>query len=152
MVYCLFFSSWYSLSFTSNQVIKLTGCRVYGVEPQPRMITLINVTIEMNEYNTRANWIEKHPTENAKSSNFVTMRDRVKIYNNIINTDTSARLKIVYDNGPCWACSSVHQASASDTDNANQYIIPAIRLEEIIKEDVLLMKIDVEGKPNSLRL
>jgi hypothetical protein len=73
------------------------------------------------------------------------MRDRVKILNNIVNTDTSQRLKIVYDNGACWACSWVASANPDEQSNAGQFIIPPTRLDSVIKEDVLLMKIDIEG-------
>lgn len=96
---------------------------------------------------------------------YASMRDRATILNNIVNTD-SQKLKIRYDNGPCWACSNAYPVGnfqtfnlklkfSGDNENVgpNEYIIPSIRLDSIIKEDVLLMKIDVECKlPTTLHL
>jgi len=116
------------------------GCRVIGVEPQPRMLTLINVTIETNSYQSS---LRPYTNEEANKK-YPTMKDRVVIKNNIVNTDSS-RLKIVYENGACWACSVVVAASETDQNTASQFIIPSIRLDELIKGDVLLLKIDIEG-------
>ena len=77
--------------------------------------------------------------------NYQGMKERVKIYNNIINTDTSQKLKIIYNTASCWACSYVSPAGPNEQGGQNEFIIPAIRLDQIIKEDVLLLKIDVEG-------
>jgi len=116
------------------------GCRVIGVEPQPRMLTLINVTLELNEFQSR---LGNYNNEEANRK-YPTMKDRVKILNNIVNTDSS-KLKIIYDNGACWACSIVKPASENEKSSGDSFIIPSIRLDSVIKEDLLLMKIDIEG-------
>jgi len=117
------------------------GCKVIGVEPQPRMLTLINVTLGLNDMNSR---LDKYSND-AANKKYPTMRDRVTILNNIVNTDTSQRLKIVYNNGACWACSWVASAGPEEQSTNEQFVIPPIRLDSVIKQDVLLMKIDIEG-------
>lgn len=45
----------------------------------------------------------------------------------------------------CWACSYVDIPKEQDVSTEDAIIVPAVRVDEIVKENVLLMKIDVEG-------
>eukprot|EP01114_Cavostelium_apophysatum_P007584 TRINITY_DN1971_c0_g1_i1.p1 TRINITY_DN1971_c0_g1~~TRINITY_DN1971_c0_g1_i1.p1 ORF type:complete len:391 (-),score=64.47 TRINITY_DN1971_c0_g1_i1:58-1230(-) len=98
------------------------GCRVIAFEPQPRLLPIIRTSVLVND-----------------------LTERFELHNNIINTDRTERLKIVYAAGVCTGCSSVSKASPGETNTANSFIIDAIRIDDVVKEDVLLMKVDVEG-------
>jgi len=100
----------------------IMGCRVIAFEPQPRLLPIINTSILVNQ-----------------------LTDRFTLYNNIINVDKVDRLKIVYANGVCTGCSAVSKASPGETNQPGSFIIDAIRIDEVVKDDVLLMKVDVEG-------
>jgi FkbM family methyltransferase len=99
------------------------GCRVIAVEPQPRLLNGINVTLALNQ-----------------------LRDRVTLHNNIIANERTD-MKIVYAQ-KCWACSHAEPLRAGQTaDNLgqNEFVIPSIRVDDLVKSDVWLLKIDVEG-------
>jgi len=98
------------------------GCRVIAFEPQPRLLPIINTSRLVNG-----------------------LTDRFTLHNNIVNVDRSARLKIVYANGVCTGCSAVSPAQPGEQNTANSFIIDAVRIDEKVKENVLLMKVDVEG-------
>jgi len=69
----------------------------------------------------------------------------MKLHNNIISDSAGDRLKITYELGMCWGCSVVSPAQPGEKSSGNQFIIDSIRLDGIVKEDVLLLKVDVEG-------
>eukprot|EP01097_Dermamoeba_algensis_P006075 TRINITY_DN382_c1_g3_i1.p1 TRINITY_DN382_c1_g3~~TRINITY_DN382_c1_g3_i1.p1 ORF type:complete len:447 (+),score=122.05 TRINITY_DN382_c1_g3_i1:85-1425(+) len=99
------------------------GCRVISFEAQPRLLPLFKFSIAMNG-----------------------LEDQVTLYNNIITDQPTAKLKIVYQPG-CWACSFVEPVPAGQdvVTNANTFLIPPVKVDDIVQEDVLLMKIDIEG-------
>jgi len=97
------------------------GCRVKSVEPQPRLLDIFNFSLSLNG-----------------------VRDRVQLYNNIVTDEKGKKLKIMYAEG-CWACSWVESAKEGEVDTEKSYIIPSIAVDEFVNEDVLLLKIDVEG-------
>jgi FkbM family methyltransferase len=45
----------------------------------------------------------------------------------------------------CWACSYVKVAKADEQSGPDGSIVPAKTVDSIVQENVLLMKIDVEG-------
>lgn len=98
------------------------GCRVVAFEPQPRLLPIIRTSVLVNG-----------------------LGDRFELHNNIVNTDPSEKLKIVYAGGVCTGCSSVSKAKPGEKNTANSFIIDAVRIDEVVKEDVILMKVDVEG-------
>lgn len=98
------------------------GCRVEAFEPQPRLIPMINTSIMVNS-----------------------LTERFTLHNNIINTDKTARLKITYAGGSCTGCSVVTPAGPNEEDTESSYIITATRIDDYVKDNVLLMKVDVEG-------
>jgi len=98
------------------------GCRVHAFEPQPRLLPIINTSVLVNG-----------------------LTERFNLHNNIISTDREARLKITYASGICTGCSTVTPASPGERNTENSFIIDAIRIDDVVKEDVLLMKVDVEG-------
>jgi len=97
----------------------MMGCKVKSVEPQPRLIDIVKFTLSLNH-----------------------VEDKVEFFNNAVNDDDSTKLKINYHN-TCWACSYVSIAKPGDTNSTNQYIVSPIKVDDIIHENVLLMKIDV---------
>jgi len=99
------------------------GCRVVSFEPQPRLGVLFRTSLALNG-------VEK----------------RVALHNNIItsNPRDTKPLKIVYQPG-CWACSFVEYAEPGDRSTHNSFIIPPTKIDDVVDEDVLLFKIDVEG-------
>eukprot|EP01099_Mayorella_cantabrigiensis_P008025 TRINITY_DN7385_c0_g1_i1.p1 TRINITY_DN7385_c0_g1~~TRINITY_DN7385_c0_g1_i1.p1 ORF type:complete len:400 (-),score=101.02 TRINITY_DN7385_c0_g1_i1:335-1492(-) len=99
------------------------GCRVISFEPQPRLGVLFRTSLALNG-----------------------VSKRVTLHNNIItsNPRDTKPLKIVYQPG-CWACSFVEYAEPGDRSTSNSFIIPPIKIDDAVDEDVLLLKIDVEG-------
>lgn len=98
------------------------GCRVVAFEPQPRLLPIITTSRLVNG-----------------------LVDRFTLHNNIIHVDPSQRLKIVYASGVCTGCSSVSPAGPDEKNTDNSFIIDATRIDSKVKENVLLMKVDVEG-------
>jgi len=101
------------------------GCRVISFEPQPRLLVLFRTSLALNG-----------------------LTNRVTLHNNIITDDISNTrpLKIVYQPG-CWACSFVESAQVGEISNpaAKSFIIPPVKIDSVVDENVLLFKIDVEG-------
>jgi len=98
------------------------GCSVISVEPQPRLLPIINLSKRVNSF-----------------------QDRMYVYNNIISDNRVDKLKINYDTGMCWGCSVVTPAQPGEKSGLGKYIIDAIRLDDVILGDTLLLKVDVEG-------
>ena len=73
------------------------------------------------------------------------LQNRFTLHNNIISTDNTDRLKIVYAGGTCTGCSSVHPAQPNEQDTDNSFIIKAKRIDDVVSRDVLLLKVDVEA-------
>jgi len=97
------------------------GCRVKAVEAQPRIIDIDLYTLKING-----------------------LSNQVEFYNRIISSDPDAKLKINYSDN-CWACSYVEEAKPGEVDTPKSKIVKSITVDEVAKEDVLLMKIDIEG-------
>jgi len=98
------------------------GCRVIAVEAQPRLKDIVRTTFELNS-----------------------VKDKVTYYTRIVSHDTNAKLKIKYKS-TCWACSYVEgPPKPGETNGTDVYIIPSIKVDDIVQHDLILMKIDVEG-------
>jgi len=100
----------------------IMGCRVISFEPQPRLLPIINTSRLVNG-----------------------IQDRMTLHNNIVHIDSNERLKITYASGVCTGCSVVTPAGPDEQNTENSFIIQATRIDTKVKEDVLLMKVDVEG-------
>jgi len=98
------------------------GCNVIAVEPQPRLVPIIHLSAEVNG-----------------------VSDRFVLLNKIVSEAPDKRVKINLAAGMCWGCSVVTPASPSERDGNTTVIINPIRLDGYISEDILLLKVDVEG-------
>jgi FkbM family methyltransferase len=98
------------------------GCNVIAIEPQPRLLPIIRTSVRINGFD-----------------------GRFQLLNNIISDDASQKLLIQYDESMCWGCSMVRPANPGDKDGNGRFVIPAIRLESVLKRNLRLLKVDVEG-------
>eukprot|EP01116_Phalansterium_solitarium_P006102 TRINITY_DN18419_c0_g1_i1.p1 TRINITY_DN18419_c0_g1~~TRINITY_DN18419_c0_g1_i1.p1 ORF type:complete len:384 (+),score=107.38 TRINITY_DN18419_c0_g1_i1:167-1318(+) len=96
------------------------GCRVISLEAQPRLGAITNATFHLNNVQKRVKW-----------------------HNHIVHFDPDAKLRIHYNLGTCWACSYVEIPRGPPGPDSVD--VSAVRVDSIVKEDVLLLKIDVEG-------
>jgi len=97
------------------------GCRSIAVEPQPRLQAMINFAIDINPG----------------------MRERIKLHQKVVTNDLSAKLKVVYMD-ICWACSFAEPVQPGEIVPEDMLISP-ITISSLANENVLLLKIDVEG-------
>jgi len=98
------------------------GCRVIAVEAQPRLVDIVKLSLKLNG-----------------------VQQKVDFLNNIVHSDKSAKLRIHYNLKTCWACSYVEFAKDNQPDTEEQVTVAATTVNDIIKENVLLLKIDIEG-------
>lgn len=81
------------------------------------------------------------------------------LYPNIISDNPDDRLLITYVKSACWGCSSVRvciylfryelrlfqPAKEGEKSDGTKFVVNATRIDMVAHEDVLLMKVDVEG-------
>jgi FkbM family methyltransferase len=97
------------------------GCRSIAVEPQPRLQPLIKFSFDLNP----------------------TFKDRITLHQNAVSDNKNTKLKVVYAD-ICWAC-SVAEPLKPGEDAPPEMIINPVAISELADEDVMLLKIDVEG-------
>jgi len=98
------------------------GCRVLGFEPQPLLVKLANLSSNLNGF-----------------------ENRVDIRNNIVGSVSGKDYSISLDFG----YATVSRDNKLD-ENKKYTVSKSIRLDDVIKEDVLLLKIDIEGYEDEL--
>lgn len=97
------------------------GCSVKSFEPQPRLLPIIQSSWKINGVD-----------------------DRTTLYNNILSENFNEKLGIVYVESMCWGCSRVVPVGGAGS-HEKQFVITSTRIDKHVDEDVLLMKVDVEG-------
>mmetsp|Transcript_5720 Transcript_5720/g.12635 ORF Transcript_5720/g.12635 Transcript_5720/m.12635 type:complete len:565 (+) Transcript_5720:140-1834(+) len=109
---------WFSL------VAAAMGCRALAFEPVPHFHAFLEYSVHVNGY-----------------AKLVDMRT------NVVSHETGKTMKMVVPNKGIWGTAGI-EGSNIDSSIKSEYEthhVPSYTLDELVKEDVILMKVDVEG-------
>jgi FkbM family methyltransferase len=98
------------------------GCSVRSFEPQPRLLPIIRSSWKVNGVD-----------------------DRTELFNYILSDKPGEKLGITYVETMCWGFSRVTPVNPGEVSSGNRFIIESTRIDDHVDQDLLLMKVDVEG-------
>ncbi|KAG2497657.1 hypothetical protein HYH03_004396 [Edaphochlamys debaryana] len=100
------------------------GCRVIAYEPVPLFHWFLEYNVHINDFATR-----------------------IEIRSKIVSHEAGKALTMVVPSDGIWGTAGIggHNIDKSMEGKKYEIDVPSVRLEDEVQEDVLLMKVDVEG-------